>query len=105
MELVQIEAELARRVEAISDAGPLATILAAIKAREQRRAAIRAELKSLAAQKRVEVPETSEIKTTLATYLEDWRTIAREGIAEARRASCTRSEARARLRCPVFSRG
>jgi hypothetical protein len=47
-ELIRIEAELVRYAEAIADAGPLETIVAAIKVREHRRDSIRAELKALA---------------------------------------------------------
>src|SRR5438445_4497534 len=42
-ELVRLEAELARYAEAIADVGPLEAVLQAVKAREQRRNAIRTE--------------------------------------------------------------
>ncbi len=45
-----LKSELARYAEAIADAGPLDTILQAIRVREQRREAIRTELKTLATQ-------------------------------------------------------
>jgi hypothetical protein len=65
-ELVRLEAELSRYAEAIADAGPLATILQALKVREQRR-------------------DTSEIRAELVEYLGHWRDMARQGVAEARR--------------------
>jgi len=40
-ELARLEAELARYADAIADAGPLETILQAVKVREQRRGAVR----------------------------------------------------------------
>ena len=43
-ELQRLDVELKRYAEAIADAGPLASVLTAIKVREQRRDAIRAEL-------------------------------------------------------------
>ena len=63
-ELVRIEAELARYAEAIADAGPLDTILQAIKVREARRDAIRQELKVFALQRPGE-PDAKEIRATL----------------------------------------
>ncbi len=50
-ELIRIEAELVRYAEAIADAGPLETIVQAIKFREDRRDSIRAEMKALVPQK------------------------------------------------------
>jgi len=83
-ELIRIEAELARYAEAIADAGPLDTILRAIKVREQRRDTIRAELKMLAPQKPREV-DVGRIRATLSEYLNDWTAMARAGAVEARR--------------------
>src|SRR5207249_11721347 len=50
--------------------GPLATILQAVTVREQRRDAIRAELKTLATPRRAEAPNTSKSRTELVQYLE-----------------------------------
>ena len=83
-EFTRIETELARYVDAIADAGPLDTILQALKIREQRRDAIRAELKTLAVKRRAEPCDASGIRATLLGYLEDWRAMARQGVAEAR---------------------
>jgi hypothetical protein len=66
-ELVRIEAELARYAEAIADAGALDTILQAIKIREERRDAIRQELKVFALQRPGE-PDAKEIRATLPTW-------------------------------------
>jgi site-specific DNA recombinase len=83
-ELARLEIELARYAEAIADAGPLATILQAVKGREQRREAIRAELQTLAAQRRAEPVDAAQIRSTLREHLDDWRAVAHQGIAEAR---------------------
>ena len=83
-ELARLDAELARYAEAIADAGPLETILQAVTVREQRRDAIRADLKTLATQRRVEPRDASRIRATLLEYLEDWRAMVRQGVAEAR---------------------
>jgi hypothetical protein len=84
-ELTRLESELSRYAEAIADAGPLATILQAVKVREQRRDAIRTELKTLGTPGRVKVRDTSEIRAELVEYLQTWRDIACQGVAEARR--------------------
>jgi hypothetical protein len=84
IELARIDAELSRYGEAIAGAGPLDTIIQAVKVREQRREAIRVELKALATQRRAEPDDPSRIRSTLLRYLEDWRAMARQGIAEAR---------------------
>jgi hypothetical protein len=83
-ELIRIEAELVRYAEAIADAGPLETIVAAIKVRAHRRDSIRAELKALAPQKSREF-DARGIRATLHEYLNDWTTMARAGVAESRR--------------------
>ena len=83
-ELGRLESELSRYAEAIADTGPLATILQAIKGREQRRDAIRAELKTLATPRQTGTRDTSEIRAELVEYLENWRAMARQGVAEAR---------------------
>jgi len=59
-------------------------LLQAVKVREQRRDAVRAELKTLTTQRRVEPRDTSDIRATLVKYLGTWRAMAHEGIAEAR---------------------
>jgi len=69
----------------LADAGPLATILQAVKVREQRRDAIRTELKTLGTSGRIKVRDTSEIRAELMEYLQNWRDVARQGVAEARR--------------------
>src|SRR3989441_5431363 len=84
-ELARLEAELSRYAEAIADAGPLATILQAVKVREQRRDAIRTELKTLATPRQAGTRATSDIRAELVEYLENWRDMARQGVAEARR--------------------
>ena len=84
-ELARLESELSRYAEAIADAGPLATILQAVKVREQRRDAIRTELKTLVTPRRAEARDKSQILAELEEYLEKWRAMAREGVAEARR--------------------
>jgi hypothetical protein len=56
----------------------------AIKAREQRRHAIRTELKILGAQRPAAAQDSSQIRTTLWGYLEDLRAMAHQGIGEAR---------------------
>src|SRR5262245_14866535 len=84
-ELARLDVELSRYAEAIADAGPLATILQAVKAREQRRDAIRSELKTLATPRRAGTRATSEIRAELVEYLDNWRDMARQGLAEARR--------------------
>jgi site-specific DNA recombinase len=83
-DLIRIEAELVRYAEAIADAGPLETIVAAIKVREHRRDSIRAELKALAPQKSREF-DAGGIRATLREYLTDWTTMARAGVVESRR--------------------
>jgi hypothetical protein len=83
-ELIRIEAELVRYAEAIADAGPLETIVAAIKVREHRRDSIRAEMKALVPQKSREF-DAGGIRATLREYLNDWTTVARAGVAESRR--------------------
>ena len=83
-ELTRIEGELSRYAEAIADAGPLATILQAIKVREQRRDAIRTELRTVAPS-RAASRATAEIRAELMGYLENWRAMARQSVAEARR--------------------
>jgi hypothetical protein len=70
-ELARLEAELTRYAEAIADAGPLATILQAVKVREQRRDAIRSELKTLATPRRAGTRDTCEIR---ASSWNIWRT-------------------------------
>ena len=84
-ELTRLVGELRRYAEAIADAGPLATILQAVKVREQRRDAIRTELKTLGTSGRIKVRDTSEIRAELMEYLQNWRDVARQGVAEARR--------------------
>lgn len=84
-ELARLEAELARYAEAIAEAGPLPTILQAVKTREQRRGAIQAELRTLAAQRRPDPVDASRIRPTLEGYLADWQTMGRLGVTEARR--------------------
>ncbi len=84
VELTRIEAELVRYAEAIADVGPLEAILQAIRVREHRRDAIRAELKALAPQKPREV-DVGGIRATLGEYLNDWTAMARAGVGEARR--------------------
>jgi len=84
-ELARLDVELSRYAEAIADAGPLATILQAVKAREQRRDAIRSELKTLATPRRAGTRATSEIRAELVEYLDNWRDMARQSVAEARR--------------------
>jgi hypothetical protein len=54
------------------------------KAREQRRHAIRTELKILGAQRAAAAQDSSQIRTTLWGYLEDLRAMAHQGIGEAR---------------------
>src|SRR5437899_11921019 len=83
-ELGRVEVELNRYAEAVADAGPLETLLQAVKVREQRRDTIRSELKTLTTQRRVEPRDTSDIRATLVNYLETWRVMARQGVAEAR---------------------
>ena len=84
-QLVRLEGELTRYAEAIADVGPLATIPQAVRGREQRRDAIRAELKTLAMPGHTAARDTAEIRAELTGYLQDWRDMARQGIAEARR--------------------
>ena len=84
-ELARLDAELSRYAQAIADAGPLATILQAVKVRELRRDAIRTELKTLATPRQAGTRHTSEIRAELVEYLEHWRDMARQGVAEARR--------------------
>jgi len=76
---------MARYADAIAEVGPLATILQAVKVREQRRDAVRTELKTLATPRRAEARDKSQIRAELVEYLENWRAMAREGVAEARR--------------------
>ncbi len=76
--------EPARYTEAIAEAGPFETILQAVKVREQRREAIRTELKTLVVQRLAEPRDTSLIRAALLDYLENWRAMARQGVAEAR---------------------
>ena len=83
-ELARLEVELNRYAEAVADVGPLETLLQAVKVREQRRDTIRSELKTLTTQRRVEPRDTSDIRATLAKYLETWHAVARQGVAEAR---------------------
>jgi DNA invertase Pin-like site-specific DNA recombinase len=83
-ELGRLDAELVRYAEAIAASGPLDVILQAIKVREQRRGVIRTKLKTLGAQRPFEAQNTSQIRTVLSGYLEDWRAMARQGIGEAR---------------------
>jgi len=83
-ELGRLDVELARYAEAIAEGGPLDTILQAVKAREQRRDAIRREMKTLASQQGFQPQDASEIRATLVEYLEDWRSMARQGVTEAR---------------------
>ena len=83
-EVARLEIELSRYAQAIADGGPLSTILQAVEVREQRRDAIRAEL-TLATPRRADARDTSEIRTELVEYLENWRAMARERVAEARR--------------------
>ena len=83
-ELDRVDGELARYAEAIADAGPLDTILQAIRVREERRDAIRADLKVFTLPKAGE-PDAREIRATLSGYLADWTAMAHQGVAEARR--------------------
>jgi len=83
-ELVRVEGELSRYAEAIADVGPLAAILEAIKVREQRRDAIRTELRTVAPPRAVSRAD-AEIRSELMGYLENWRAMARQSVAEARR--------------------
>jgi len=76
-ELARLEVELNRYAEAVADAGPLETLLQAVKVREQRRDTIRSELKTLTTQRRAEPRDTSDIRATLVKYLETWRAMAR----------------------------
>ena len=84
-ELARLEGELSRYAEAIADGGPLPTILQAVKVREQRCDVIRTELKTLGTVGRIKVRDTSEILADLTGYLQNWRDMARHGVAEARR--------------------
>ena len=83
-ELVRIEEELARYADAIADAGPLATIVQAIKVREERRETIRCELRTLNLVRRGE-SDVARIRATLRDYLSDWTAMVRAGVGEARR--------------------
>jgi len=83
-ELARLEVELNRYAEAVADAGPLETLLQAVKVREQRRDTIRSELKTLTTQRRVESRDTSDVRATLVKYLDTWRAMAHQGVAEAR---------------------
>ena len=56
-----------------------------LKVREQRREAIRTELNKLRTPRRVKVRDTLEIRAELVEYLQSWRDMARQGVAEARR--------------------
>ena len=49
------------------------------------RDAVRTELKTLATPLRAEARDKSQIRAELAEYLENWRAMAREGVADARR--------------------
>jgi hypothetical protein len=69
---------------AIAGAGPLDTILEAIRVREVRRHLIRQELTACASVKSRAV-DAEKIRTTLKGYLGDWTTMARRSVAEARR--------------------
>src|SRR5262249_49789956 len=84
-ELTRVESELSRYAQAIADAGPLKTILEAVKVRERRRDTIRMELRSLGTPARTMTRDTPQIRAELVEYLDNWREMAREGIAEARR--------------------
>jgi len=64
-ELSRLEAELARYAEAIATAGPLESILSAIKAGQVRHDAMQAEVKPYGGQRRTEVVDTSRIRATL----------------------------------------
>ena len=83
-ELHRLEGELGCYADAIADVGPLDTILQAIRAREERRDGIRAELKVFALE-RPAACDPGEIRAELMRYLADWTAMARHGIAEARR--------------------
>jgi len=83
-ELARLEVELNRYAEAVADAGPLETLLQAVKVREQRRDTTRSELKTLTTQRRVESRDTSDVRATLVKYLDTWRAMAHQGVAEAR---------------------
>src|SRR5262249_3597647 len=77
-ELARLEVELSRYAEAVADAGPLETLLHAVKVREQRRDTIRMELKTLTTQRHVESRDRSDVRATLMNYLEDWRAMAHQ---------------------------
>ena len=83
-ELTRLEGELSRYAEAIANAGPLATILEAVKVRERRRDAVRMELKSLSTPARAKMRDSSEIRAELVDYLNNSRDMARQGVAKAR---------------------
>ena len=108
-EISRLEAELARYAEAIANVGPLATILQAVKVREQRRDAIRTELKTLATPRSAEARDTSQVRpswwNTLSTGVPWHVRVSRRRAASCARFSSAASSSRPRRHRQSCRRG
>lgn len=80
----RVEAELARYAEVTADAVPLKAVPQVIKARAERRDAIRRELKAVPPHRAGEL-DAGAIRATRAGDPADWTAMARQGVVEARR--------------------
>lgn len=84
-ELQRIEAELARYAEAIALGGPLPTILDAVKARENRRRDLKAQLEHLDGLQHANVPRSpAEIMRKISRRLTEWSGLLGRQPAQAR---------------------
>lgn len=85
LELQRVQSELARYVAAIAEAGPLESLLESIRSCEERRAAIRKELRLLRVPKEPAESGFQVIRTRVSKFLGEWRRVGRKQVTDARR--------------------
>jgi hypothetical protein len=83
-ELAKVEAEARSYAEAIAKQGPLDSILAALKIREERRVALRRQLDSMTTQAKRPVFDSKRIALDLQNRLDGWRELLKRQTMEAR---------------------
>ena len=83
-EEVAVSPGILDRAEPLREGRPILQRLE-IKVRERRRDAVRTELKAFGTPAQAKARTTSEVRAELVGYLHDWRAMAHQGVAEARR--------------------
>ncbi len=83
-ELRKVEAELTHLTEAVAGGGDLPTLLTAMKDREQHRATLQEQLRTLAATAQVVPTDLTKVQGQLRAYLAEWQTLLLKHVAQAR---------------------